>query len=65
MKTKVNAENLPKILTPKDVQEILGWQKDQVYNLFRSKSFPSERIGSKHIIPKARFLRWLGEKEEV
>lgn len=54
-------DKYPKILYPKHVQEILGWAKDQVYNLFRSKSFPSEKIGGKHIIPKARFLEWLGE----
>ncbi len=56
-------ENYPPVLTPKHVQEILGWRKDQVYNLFRSKKFPSERIGSKYIIPKARFLDWLGESK--
>lgn len=53
-------DDLPHILTPKDVQGFLGWKKDQVYNLFRSKKFPSERIGDKYIIPKPRFLRWLG-----
>jgi hypothetical protein len=56
---------LPMILTPKDVQKILNWKKDQVYNLFRSKSFPSERINGKHIIPKPRFLKWLGEQGDT
>lgn len=54
-------DSLPMILTPKDVQIILGWQKDQVYSLFRSKKFPSERIGCKYIIPRGRFFTWLGE----
>lgn len=58
----MNYNDYPVILTPKHVQEILGWKKDQVYNLFRSKKFPSEKIGGKYIIPKARFLNWLGEK---
>lgn len=53
-------DDLPNVLTPKDVQRFLGWNKNQVYNLFRSKKFPSERIGGKYIIPKPRFLRWLG-----
>jgi hypothetical protein len=56
--------NLPMILTPKDVQLVLGVpdsQINQVYRLFKSKKFPSERIGGKHIIPKPRFLSWLGE----
>lgn len=55
---------LPMILTPSDVQKILNWTPNKVYNLFRSKTFPSERINGKHIIPKPRFLNWLGVKEE-
>ena len=58
----MNCEKYPVVLYPKHVQEILGWPKDQVYNLFRSRKFPSEKVGSKHIIPKGRFLEWLGEK---
>ena len=56
-------EKLPMILTPKDVQKALeldDTQKDQVYRLFRSKKFPAEKIGGKYIIPKPRFLQWLG-----
>lgn len=56
-------ENYPPVLYPKHVQKILCWPKDQVYNLFRSEGFPSERVGSKHIIPKYRFLNWLGKDE--
>lgn len=56
-------DDLPIILTPKDVQRFLGWNKNQVYNLFRSKKFPAERIGNKYIIPKQRFLYWLGVRE--
>lgn len=57
-------KGLPMILTPNDVMRVLDLSKNQSYNLFRSKKFPSERVGSKHIIPKARFLRWLGEESE-
>ncbi len=55
-----NFDNLPLVLTPKDVSEILGMKKNAVYFLFNSKTFPSEQIGGKHVIPKYRFLRWLG-----
>jgi hypothetical protein len=61
----VNYNELPLVLTPSDIQKLLGWKKDQVYNLFRSKTFPSERIKGKHIIPKPRFLKWLGENPYV
>lgn len=51
----------PIILKPKDVRDILGWRINDVYKLFRSKNFPSEKIGERYIIPKPRFLNWLGE----
>jgi hypothetical protein len=57
---KMDYSKLPMILTPKDVQPILGISIDQVYRLFKSKKFPSEKINGKHIIPKPRFLNWLG-----
>ena len=56
-------EDYPMILTPKEVQDILNWSKDKVYRLFRSRSFPSEKIDGKYIIPKPRFLKWLGREE--
>ncbi|MDP4116191.1 MAG: DNA-binding protein [Bacteroidota bacterium] len=60
-------DKYPMILTPKDVQEILNYdesQINQVYRLFNTKSFPSEKIKGKYIIPKPRFLNWLGVTQE-
>jgi hypothetical protein len=56
-------DSLPMVLKPKDVQKILGWRINDVYKLFRSKKFPSEKIGERYIIPKPRFLNWLGETD--
>ena len=56
---------LPMILTPKNVSEALKLPINQVYRLFRSKKFPSERVAGKHIIPKPRFLNWLGEEPQA
>lgn len=53
-------DELPMLLTPNDVMRVLNLPKNQAYNLFRSKNFPSERVNGKHIIPKPRFLNWLG-----
>ena len=55
--------SLPMVLTPKDVSEALNLPINQVYRLFKSKKFPSEKVKGKYIIPKPRFLIWLGEKE--
>lgn len=66
MSLSTDYEELPMILTPKDVQTALDLPDskiNQVYRLFQSKSFPSERVNGKHIIPKPRFLRWLGLQE--
>ena len=60
-------KSLPMILTPKDVQIALGYddkQINQVYRLFKSKKFPAEKVNGKYIIPKFRFLSWLGINEE-
>lgn len=64
----MDCNNLPIILTPKDVQLVLGYsdkQINQVYRLFKSKKFPSEKVGNKYIIPRARFLAWLGEESQL
>jgi len=57
--------NFLRILTPKNVQMALGLsdnQINQIYRFFNCKGFPSERIGSKHIISRVKFLDWLGER---
>lgn len=56
----MDCSNLPMLLTPRDVMNYLGITQDQTYRLFASKRFPSEKIKGKHIIPKPRFLTWLG-----
>lgn len=58
-------DKLPMILTPKDVASVLDMPQSQVYRLFRSRDFPSEKINGKHIIPKPRFLHWLGIEEVI
>lgn len=57
-----NYFNFPEILYPKHVQEILNWRKDQVYSLFKSKNFPSGKVGNKYFIPKDRFWAWMGKQ---
>jgi predicted DNA-binding transcriptional regulator AlpA len=57
-------KNMPMILTPKEVSKILGITQGQAYRLFNSKKFPSEKIQSKHFIPKPRFIQWMGYKED-
>jgi len=51
----------PDLMTPKDVQEATGLSQGEVYRLFNSRKFPSTRIGGKHVIPRGKFLQWMGE----
>lgn len=56
----INWDEYPMLLTPAHVKKIMGLPHTQTYELFKSKAFPSERIGCKHVIPKPRFMKWLG-----
>lgn len=52
------------ILKPKDVQQMLGISKNQVYRLFRSQSFPAKRIGNRWFVSLKALGKWLGEGDE-
>jgi hypothetical protein len=53
-------DKIPMLLTPKDVSQHLDISLDQSYRLFKSRKFPSEKVNGKYIIPKYRYLSWLG-----
>lgn len=55
--------DLPMILTPKDVSKVLNISLQKTYMLFHSNKFPSEKLKGRYIIPKPRFLKWLGVTE--
>lgn len=48
-----------------DIARELGISKSLVYNLMRTKDFPSVRIGCKRIICyRADFERWLSQQKK-
>ena len=51
------------IYDTKMLQEILGCGRRQAYDLMKSPTFPSIRIGSKYIVEKNAFLQWLKANE--
>ena len=53
------SNNLPEILTVKEVQQILKIGTYAAYNLIHSKSFPVIKIGSVYRIPAKAFFTWL------
>lgn len=55
---------LPEVLTPKDVQEILGIGRRQTYELLADPPFHVVRIGRLFKIPKDPFYKWLNGKTD-
>ena len=58
-------EDLPLTLTAPEVSEVLGISRAAAYELVRSKSFPSMRIGTRILVPKDKFIAWINEQVEV
>ncbi len=48
-----------KVLTVKEVAEILRLGKNQTYELMKSNVFPSYRIGNKLFVTEADLNNWL------
>ena len=60
-----NYDDLPLTLTAPEVSEVLGISRAAAYELVRSKSFPSMRIGTRILVPKDKFIAWINEQVEV
>ena len=58
-------EDLPLVLTVKQVQEVLRIAKPNAYNLAHQKDFPSIRVGRAIRVPRDAFLRWLEKQGEA
>lgn len=48
-----------KVYLVEDVMECLGIGKSKAYELFRSASFPSTKLGRTYFITAANFEKWL------
>lgn len=54
-----NPENLPMVLTPADIAEILGVSRNTTYEFIRREGFPVFKVGKQYRVSKAKFLEWL------
>lgn len=52
-------EDLPAILSAKDISRYLEISKANSYQLMDSKGFPILRIGRRKLVPKDKFLIWI------
>ena len=52
-------EDLPAVLSAKDISKYLAISKANSYQLMDSKGFPILRIGKRKLVPKDKFLIWI------
>ena len=55
--------DLPEVLTPRDLIEYLPVGRDKVYQALRSQAIRNIRLGQKIIIPKSSLRDFLGVSE--
>ena len=56
--------DLPLTLTAPEVGEVLGISRAAAYELVRSAGLPHMKIGSRILIPRDKFIRWIDEQTE-
>ena len=52
-------DELPLFLNADTVAKTLGVSPSSGYELMHEKEFPSLKIGSRIVVPKERFIRWV------
>lgn len=57
-------DELPLFLNASMVAKVLGVSQSTGYELLHSKGFPSLKIGSRLVVPKEQFIRWVKEHTE-
>ena len=55
-------EELPLMLTVADVADVLGIGLAHAYEGVRRQDFPTITLGSRIIVPRDKFIRWIEEK---
>lgn len=52
-------DELPLMLSVKELANVLGISRTSAYELTKDKKFPSMKIGSRVVIPKDKFIKWI------
>ena len=47
------------MLSVKELATVLGISRTSAYELTKDKKFPSIKIGSRVVIPKDKFIKWI------
>jgi excisionase family DNA binding protein len=59
-----NPSDLPAICTVKEIASFLGVAVNKGYEIMKRKDFNSFRIGTKYLVQKEEFIRWITEKSQ-
>lgn len=54
-------DDLPLFLNAELVAKVLGVSPSSGYELMHEAGFPTLRIGSRMVVPKAKFIQWVDE----
>lgn len=57
-------DELPLFLNSEMVAQVLGVSPSSAYELMHKPHFPLLRIGSRMVVPKEQFIRWVTEHTE-
>ncbi len=52
-------DELPLMLSVREIAKVLGISKASAYELVRTKGFPVLKIGSRLVVPKEKFREWV------
>ena len=58
-------DELPLMLSVPEVASVLGISRAGAYELVRSDGYPALKIGSRIVVPKEKFIKWVDEKTSV
>lgn len=56
-----NYDDLPLFLNSEIVAKVLGIAPSSAYELMHEPGFPVLKIGSRMVVPKEQFIRWVNE----
>ena len=59
--TYKNYDDLPLFLNAAMVARVLGVAPSSAYELMHEKDFPTLRVGSRMVVPKEKFIEWVGQ----
>ena len=59
MKTYTSYDELPAVLTAKELSAVLRISRSGAYALMAKENFPAVNIGKRRVVPKSLFISWL------